>query len=214
MKILVAINYVDYSNPLKKKLQEDAIKTMIQRDGITYVSFNFECDEVVLPDHFKVYKTLTRDASKTINNNRSLPYAKEIFNKASEISDDIFGYLNSDILLANDFFDVFIDASDVYLFSRFDVDNSRDRKVVSNVHPGFDGIFFKKEWWENNSNRFNDNLILGEPAWDDYYCKMVRKYADNFLIQRRLHHVYHATTWDVKSNGAKNNINIHYGGGI
>jgi len=214
MKILVAINYVDYSDPLKKRLQEDAIRTMIKRDGIMYVSFNFESDQVILPEHFVVFKTLTRDSSKTIDNDRRLPYVKEILDKASEIDSDIFGYMNSDVLLRDDFFDVFKDELDVYMFSRYDIDSINSFKIVGQDHPGFDAVFFKKQWWMDNASCFNANLILGEPAWDDYYCKTVKRYAEKSLIQRRLYHVYHPTIWNVTSNGSKNNINIHYGGGI
>jgi hypothetical protein len=217
MKILVAVNYVNYKDKERKYAQDIALQMMVKNkpDNVQLISFNYEDENVNLLKPFIIKKILKRDSSKIIGNNRRLPYIKEIFDLCSKEDVDIFGYFNSDIIVDKDFFNRF-NNNDVYLFQRIDGANISEHNfplksfhIVCREHPGFDGVFFKKEWWLDNRDQFHDDLILGEAFWDYYYKKIVDINSDKILIQRAIYHMYHDTIWDLKSKGAINNKNIN-----
>ena len=218
-QIIVAINYVNYSNYLRKRWQEAALRTLANNapSNVKIVCLNYSDEEVDVPDSFLVLKQLKRDSQKEIGNSRRLPYIKEIFDACSLMSCDVFGYLNSDILVHRKFFDVFKTKKiDAYLFNRVDINevpiqnfNGYDFKVIWNGHPGFDGVFFRTKWWLKNRNKFHDDLILGEAEWDYYYNKKIQESTDRIYKKRWLYHVFHETTWTLDSRGAKNNRKIN-----
>ena len=228
MKIVLAINYVNYTsydknaNIKKRNWQDRAIESMIYNKPdngmeVQLVSLNFPTDTVNLPEDFNVYKILQRNSKELIENSRDLPYVKDLFNFCATLDCDVFGYINSDILIAKEFYSNFNDDIDAYLFSRTDISdvsveelNSKQFRVVWDIHPGFDGIFFKKSWWLKYNKFLNNDMILGEPEWDLYYndvftflkkdCRICRK--------RALYHVFHDTLWTMVSAGAINNRRI------
>ena len=225
--ILLAINYVNYSDGGKKIYQDRAL-TILEKNrpsNCTCVTFNFS-DEHVTPPSFLLKDSITRDSSKTIRNNRKLPYIKEILNACCDrYNADIFGYMNSDILLPKSFFSLLNLEHDAYLFQRFEVMENADLTVFtkkgcsldniikySEEHHGYDAVFFKKTWWQKYRRKFNEDLILGEPLWDWYYHKVTTDYTKNALEKRALYHVYHTTTWNTRSPGALNNDRILNGG--
>ena len=219
-RIVLAINYVNYSDVKKKNWQKIAMDVMVKNSpsNVQLVTFNYKDDEVNVPQQFRVFKMLERNSQKTIGNTRPLPYVKDIFDFASQMNCDVFGYLNSDIMVHKEFFDVFDNYKkiDSYLFNRIDIAdvsvatfNSKNFHIVWKDHPGFDGIFFRRKWWLINRKRFNDGLIVGEPEWDYYYNKVIRQSTGQIIKKRKLHHVYHNTIWNLTSNGAVNNRKIN-----
>jgi len=218
MKILAAINYVNYKDPSKKGKQDLCVSLLIQHkvDCVKLVSFNYPDDQVTLPPSFTIIKTLKRNSAKEIGNWKPLPYIKEIFDQCAKEDVKIFGYMNSDVLIENGFYDRLNGCSDVYLFQRIDISevnkqtlNKHVFNIVNKEHPGFDGIFFDKRWWVNNQHRFNPDMILGEPFWDYYYKELACRYSKKVTIQRALYHIHHETKWNLISPGAENNQKIY-----
>jgi hypothetical protein len=157
------------------------------------------------------------DVSLAWVNNRNLPYIKGIFDYCSTLDCDIFGYMNSDILIRSDFFDFFDGEKDAYFFYRNEIEkttasafNSGSYKKVwgGDKHPGNDAFFFDRNWWHENSGLFPDSLILGETEWDTAYRVIVKNEASKYDSNRSLYHVYHDQIWNTVSNGAKHNIAI------
>lgn len=166
---------------------------------------------------------LKRNSKDEIGNTRPLPYIKEIFNAlaSSEVCPEdnfILGYINSDILLTKDFFDILHSDAEAFMFGRTEItevwsvsDFNKERyKPVwgGDSHPGVDGFFFDKDWWVENSHLFHDDLILGETEWDTVYRHIVTNNATDYVYERELLHVYHDAKWSTSSPGAVNNIKI------
>lgn len=227
MKILVAINYANYPDGSRKYIQDLALSILDKNkpENCSCISFNFKDEKVNVPPSFLV-RYLERDSSKTIGNNRRLPYIKEILNQCYQSDCDIFGYVNSDILLNRKFFGFLDGKHDAYLFRRIDLESANvsyelfTSKNFSNInlfskkeeHYGHDAVFFDRKWWEKNGKKFHNDLILGEPFWDLYYNKIVVENSKNYSMERALYHIYHPTMWSVKSKGGINNSDILNGG--
>lgn len=227
MKILVAINYVNYSNEHKKYVQNMALSVLDKNKPLdcSCISFNFRDEKIFVPPSFSV-QYLERDSAKIIGNNRQLPYIKEILERCYEGNSDIFGYVNSDILLNRRFFGLLDGKYDAYLFQRVELEEANVNSDIFTAknfstkklfikqedHIGFDAMFFDRKWWDKNRKKFHDDLILAEPFWDLYYHKIVVGNSKNVLIDRALYHIYHPTTWSIKSKGAINNNYLLNGG--
>jgi hypothetical protein len=216
-KILLAINYANYSNERKKKLQKVAISVLekIKPKNVGIASFNFPEDKVDVPAAWRVFKMLKRDPVKDLGNDRKLPYIKEIFDICVKANCHIFGYINSDILLRKGFFDNFNDNNDAYVFYKRDIEEVSANdfvdgkfKIVDNKPLGVDGIFFNRIWWYNYSDMFPNGLVAGETEWDTVYNSIIQKNIPKHAVRRELHHVYHDRIWRLDSRAAINNTLI------
>lgn len=219
-KIVLAVNSVNFKDEEKKNNQDIAF-SFLKRNAppsVFVYSFNFENEIVNIPNGPVVENILKRDSSEEIKNTRRLPYVKDFFEKASLKDCDIFGYMNSDIIIVEKFFDIFSGDFDAYILGRYEVEKvidlqkdefkiiERPYKTEDGQHVGFDAFFFKKEWWEENNKLFHKDFIMGEPYWDMYYDKRIRQLTGNFLKSRCLYHIFHKTIWSTNSIGGKNNL--------
>ena len=134
---------------------------------------------------------LQNDSQKKIGNNRRMPYIKELFDICSHMPCDIFGYMNSDILVKKDFFRVFNGKTDAYIFFKRDIaelsadDFISDKITIVDQSPcGQDAFFFRREWWLKNRHFFPDDLILGETEFDTCYNSIIQKISKNYIIER------------------------------
>jgi len=223
-KLVIAINYVDYPSGVKKDLQDTAIAVLraTKPPYVHLVTVNYKHEKVNIGKKFDVLRMLKRNSVEQIGNNRPLPYIKDVFNAVykSQIMtrNDIFGYINSDILINKKFYKHFSFTKKVgcYMFSRVDIKKvsaanfvNGQEVVISRSHPGIDGFFFRKDWWTHYSKELHDDLILGEPEWDYYYRKIICKHTKHIVEKRALHHIDHKTVWKLNSKGAINNRKIN-----
>lgn len=217
-RMVIAINYVNYSDPYKRRLQDTAINILdrVSPPDVMLTSFNLPEDIVNVPAHWRAFNNLKNNSKKIIGNDRSLPYIYEIFDACSQLKwCNSFGYINSDILINKGFFDLFSNDIDAYIFYKKDIEEVNYDKLMSgNFHivwsdpPGQDGFFFKRTWWLKHKNLFPKELILGETEWDTCYNSILQYTTKNIMIKRALYHVYHERKWNLTSPGAKNNIAI------
>jgi len=222
-QIVVAFSYVNYVNNRRKIAQDTAMGVigMRPRSHVSAVSFDFvnSPKPKILQEHrIHHLPILKRDSSKLINNTRRLPYIKEILDNCNKVTCDIFGYVNSDILIPMRVYDKFQASDfDAYIFSRTDIGEVEDYNFVNGKfkaiyggdhHCGADGFFFKKSWWDVNRDKFPDDLILGSTEWDTCYRTIIKNECRNYLEERCLYHVYHDQTWTLTSPCALNNIKI------
>lgn len=217
MKIVIAINYVNYTNEIKKGLQDVALSVLIANKprNVSLVSLNYENEKVNVPEPIMVFNQLKRDSQRELGNNRRLPFIKEIFDTVSKLPCDIFGYMNSDILLNKDFFKFFSESYGSYVFYKKDIEKisandflKGNIRVVDDGPYGIDAFFFKREWWHSNRKFFPDDLILGETEWDTCYNSIIQKVDKKYFIGRCLYHVIHERIWSLSSRGAVNNTLI------
>lgn len=214
MRCLIAINYVNYKSEHKRKSQDIAMSVLSKWNSrnTTLVSLNF-CDEQInVPSVFHALPMLQNDAQKKIGNNRRMPYIKEIFDICFNMPSDFFGYMNSDILIQKDFFDVFNKDTDAYVFYKKDIDVSSAEdflngniKVVNEKPDGVDAFFFRRDWWHNNRRFFPDDLVLGETEWDTCYNSIIQNVTQKHALKRSLYHINHDRVWSIDSRGAINN---------
>jgi hypothetical protein len=221
-QIVVALNYVDYKDERKRKAQQVALQvlSMHPKPFVSIVSFDFvHTPETAILESFGIYHLpiLKKDSSVFIQNPRKLPYIKEILNCCGKIQCDVFGYINSDILLANKVYDLLQQDYDAFIFSRSDIGEISAKDFIDgkarviyggDKHAGVDGFFFKKSWWDKNRDKFPDGLILGETEWDTCYRYIIKHSNAVYIEKRALYHVYHDAKWDINSLGGKNNRKI------
>ena len=221
-RIVVGFSFVDFFDKRRRLHQETALNILASHPPLVFpVSFGFSkssqrpkiLEELKIP-HLNI---LNKNSSNIINNNRDLPYIKEILDRCSSIDCDVFGYINSDILIPAVVYDILQLNFDAYIFSRSDIGEIDPQSFLEgkinvihggNQHSGADGFFFKKSWWNCNRNRFPDNLIMGSPEWDTVYRTVIKKSPCRYLEARALFHVYHTQTWAETSPSALNNIAI------
>jgi len=222
--VAIAFNYVDFSDPKKKRRQEVAMDLLCRSpENIFPVAYTFLGD--IYHDFGRIisYNILERNSAHTINNDRELPYVKEILDDCAhhvpcpQKFPDVIGVINSDILLGQSFYDTIQSDTSAFVLSRYeitdvDADSFLDGKFKviygGDSHPGADGFFFNRNWWIENENRFPKDCIMGETEWDTIYRSIIRKYAKNHIEKRVLYHQYHDAKWKLDSPGAKNNIAI------
>lgn len=218
MKITVAVNYHEFTEKGKTERQDAALSVLVRNkpENVDLISCNYEKEMVNVPDGIEVVRELRRNSRQYVHNNRDLPYIKDIFNICAERDCEVFGYINSDILLLPEFYDAFVPNKDVFLFNRIDIEPTagpmflpNNIKTSNKSHPGLDGVFFNRKWWIENRPRFHDDLIVGEPEWDFYYDRIINESTGEIVKARSLYHVHHDTTWTITSNGAKNNRKIN-----
>ncbi|MFA7220044.1 MAG: hypothetical protein WC119_06085 [Synergistaceae bacterium] len=216
---VIAINYVSFQDVKKRNRQHVAMEVLSNSPKWIYpIALGLD-DSVCEVERYGIrsFNLLRRNSRTGIGNDRDLPYIKEIMDITAKIDCDKIGYINSDILVGNEFYEALSEDFEAYIFSRSDIAETcsksflkHDFKVIygGDKHIGADGFFFKKEWWLNNRNSFPDNLIIGETEWDTCYRKIIKNIASNYLEKRVLYHVYHDAKWGLTSPGARNNIKI------
>lgn len=217
MKIVLSINYVNFTSGIKKKLQNTAISVVSANSpkNVSLVSFNFTDEMPQSPSRFMVFQTLQRDSKILLGNNRRLPYIKDFMDICAKLPCDVFGYMNSDILITKKFFNVFNHKYDAYVFYKKDIESvsatdfiGGKYKVLDETPAGVDAFFFHKKWWLENRNFFPNDLVLGESEWDTCYNSIIQKVSSNYYMGRDLYHVVHDRIWNLDSRGAINNMLI------
>jgi hypothetical protein len=215
--IVVATNFANFSCKKRLMLQDNALRVLsCSPKNVFPVAFNFSKSNIVAP-HIQNINILKCHSKDKVNNNRDLPYVKEILYYASRINCNFLGFINSDILLNRSFYDSLEEKYDCFIFSRNDIaDISPDQFLQGKIkiipggdqHIGADGFFFRKKWWIKNQHLFPGDLILGETEWDTTYRAIIKNESKSYFEGRLLYHVYHDQAWNTKSNGATNNIKI------
>lgn len=218
-KVVIAISPVNYVSPRRQEAQKTAIEVLSrlpENFKVVALSYDGEKPTVPLPHNIENLSVLKRNSEKEIGNQRPLPYIKEILGLTRKLECDVFGYINSDILVGSRFIDNLSQERDAYVFARSDIAEVNAMRFLSGAfkvifggdkHPGADGFFFSTEWWDKNSHLLPDDLIIGETEWDTCYRHIIRQ-TKNFMEDRCLYHVYHDAKWDSKSVGGKNNVRI------
>jgi len=217
--VVIAFNYVDYQDPKKAYRQLTAMRVLAQTpEWVFPIALGFKGASTGAEEHgIPTFNILKRNSRDEIGNNRDLPYAKEIFDFTAKISCAKIGYINSDILIGDEFLETICEDTNAYIFSRSDIAETNpdsfakgDFKVIygGDQHIGADGFFFKRGWWLTNRDLFHDDLIIGETEWDTCYRKIIEKATISFIEKRVLCHVYHDRCWNLTSPGAKNNLKI------
>jgi len=219
MSLCVVVNYVDYKDLRKREDQEIALSVMACNAPLDarLCAFVFEEDNVEVPERFEVHKTLKLNSKDILGNDRSLPYVKEIMDQASDLNEEMFLYVNSDILLNRVFFEHAKLEAMVHIYYRIEIgkttqpqfnENRFRRLYVEDLHSGNDGFLFKTSWWKSNRGKFPDDLVLGETEWDTCYRTIIEQECPGRFSSRSIYHVCHNTEWTLDSKGALNNIKI------
>ena len=217
--VVIAFNYVDFKDPKKKDRQLTAMRVLdATPDWIYPIAFGFHGDSTSAdPYGIHTLNLLRRNSKKTISNTRDLPYIKEILDLASKIDCGKIGYINSDILVGDEFIETIQEDADAFIFPRSDIQEINSTKFLRGAqkaiyggdqHIGADGFFFDKKRWLKNRDEFPDDLIIGETEWDTCYRRLIARHSSNYIEERVLYHVYHDAKWGVTSPGAKTNIKI------
>lgn len=222
MSIVISFNPVNYDNTKRKEAQETAIKVLSLAPKFVFpIAFGFEDEEpleFVKNLSITTLNILRRSSLKTIEGTQKLPYIKDILDLCSRVECNVFGYINSDILVDNSVYNILADSKkDAFIFPRSDIVNVSTSDFINkklraipggDKHIGVDGFFFDRQWWIKNRNSFPDDLLIGATEWDTVYRFIIKKLTNNYIESRLLYHVYHNQTWTTTSPCALNNIKI------
>ena len=222
MNIIVALNPVFFSDPKRAILQENALRVLAKAPKNVFpVSFGFVGDQdhpLVKELNFPSLNILKRDSKTILKTSKKMPYIDEILNHCAKLDCDVFGYINSDILMGHNVYSILDGDYDAFILPRYDIAEVSPEdflqgkvKIIygGNTHCGADGFFFRKDWWIKNGEFFTDKFIIGEPEWDLCYRYIIQRLSKRHLDKRSVYHVYHAASWNGQSIGAKNNIQAH-----
>jgi len=150
-------------------------------------------DDVSYTD-ISVIRELNRNASTVIDTKRNLPFINDLFDISCKHAEDIFVYINSDILISQKFINL-INNTDVEAFgvSRSEIDeieNLTQPITLIRVEPaGFDAWVIQKEWWLSHRHLFKD-MLLGKPIFDVMYTMLMFLNSKNHYISNQ-HLIFH-----------------------
>jgi len=221
-RVVVGFSYVDFSDRKKRLCEKNALTVLADCPSNVFpISFGFlgQHKDYSLLDELKIHHLdiLKLNSGETINNNRPLPYIKEMMDNCAKIDCEVFGYINSDIFIPDIVYGLLQYDFDAFILSRSDIAEVDPDDFINgriniihggNQHEGADGFFFKKSWWKKNEGAFPYDLIVGETEWDTCYRHIIKKSPCRYLEARALYHVYHDAKWDINSPGGQNNRNI------
>lgn len=225
-KFAIAFTYAPYKFWRRSESQKVALTNLARykERGVQPLCLAYadtKPSHIDVPSEIQIVNKLKRNSAKEIKNDRDLPYIKEMFDICAESCDEsveFIGCMNSDILVKHDFWDLFSDKNDAYIFYRIDIGEVNVSRLDANnfvtvwtQHEGNDCFFFRKDWWLKNRQYFPDNLVFGETEWDTVYRSIIKEKCEHFLEKRCLYHVYHDPKWTLTSPGAKLNISIKEG---
>jgi hypothetical protein len=158
---------------------------------------------------------LKRDASEVAH--RRLPYMHDMLDVAtSGLADtDWGGILNSDIVVTQEFFDIFDRIGDdiqAVICHRTDVlhlDTDPEQGMKVNQQTCTDGVLVRAGLWRERKGEL-PGYVLGEPYWDTgfIFWTKLKKIPTFHMGNHELLHVRHGRQWSYKSPGCKHNSNL------
>ena len=160
---------------------------------------------------------LNQDAVRTLGVTRRLPFLKEFLDYMSGRLCDVFGYVNSDILLDSAAMNVLRQVHGAWALSRYDIADCtyeqfkrKQFKIESYCHSGFDLIAFTPGWWAAHRNRFPDGFLIGEAVWDNYYATTIHRLDPSHTYSSKLlyHRPHPGGSWSPGSPEFKHNDRV------
>jgi hypothetical protein len=148
------------------------------------------------PEGVTVCPVLKRHAVSELGVKRDLPFLKELLGTMAQTPCDLFGYLNSDILMDKACMHLLRNGKGAYAFSRYDIApcsyadfQAGNFKITHYAHSGFDAVFFTPSWWRRYSQVLPYDLLIGEGVWDNYYDSAIRAVTPKQSYSGK--HLYH-----------------------
>ena len=196
------------------KAQDLALQSLIKckqkyPDNIDLYNIQFENGKD-LTEHseFKTLRCLKRTSKDVCNGTRELPIVRDMFDGLAELEYDYFCYINSDIMVSQNFFkEIFENDHTAYIGSRLAIEgeindltfsiklNDPMSSPVKNSHyqvSGFDTFTIKTDWWKRNRNLFPE-YVYAVVYWDTHYATLLLKNADTYMQNKTptLFHIIH-----------------------
>jgi hypothetical protein len=218
--ICLAINWVNFpEGSERRQLQNVASESwhlvQLQNPEILFLSVGDEHDIRSAPSFMEKSTPLVRNARSVIRHEKNLPFLRDILTRMLEICPKYptlswFGYLNSDIILKQDFFHRLMQLEDAgysSVISRADeisIVNQLEEAYRSTPFrlsaSGRDLYLFQRKGAEKLLEQLPDYLI-GEPAWDlDAYRILMHetKMHDDVDSSSLTIHMNHQREWRAK----------------
>ena len=157
---------------------------------------------------------LPRDAHGAAAGHRHLPFVRDVMDLACEGLGDASwgGFLNSDILVTERFFEAFVAAEravEVLLVHRTDIrryETPPEQGQKVNQRTCTDGFFMRAAAWRRERQSYPD-FVQGEPWWDTgtiYWAKALQLKTLH-LGDHECLHIVHQRYWQRRSAGANHN---------
>ena len=225
--IVIGTTYVDFKSqgkPDRANQQSVAMQVLSELPSWVYpvaITSNKDSEfeelkELGIPQ----LRLLKQDTTQKFGNVvKPLPYVKDIMEILQKIDCDIFGLINSDILITEKVCHYLQKDFETFVFQRSDIEKIDKEEFQEglfkfiqdgNIHVGADGFFFQRWWWLKYKNMFSSNLVYAETEWDTYYRRVMAE-KSKCMQSRCLYHVYHEQTWNTWGILAQNNIKILMG---
>lgn len=190
-------------------------------DSLKHLKDTFDCVDVVdmqlKGEPSKMYydissiTCLDRHSGSTVTGStKKLPYINDVINVLAEFDCDYFIYTNSDVIVNSNLIRHLIkDNPNSFACSRLDIHEPAggfNDILDKNIKPcryeiaGFDVFVFKKSWFIDNANLFQDYLI-GQPHWDQAYATILKLFGGNECFGNNYppfcFHIRHEMTWQL-----------------
>lgn len=190
-----------------KKIQ--ALKEKNQNVDIKLIQFKNE--EEYYPE-LSNEKVLDRSSSTVLNTKKQFPFVNDLFNVSADLSEDIFVFFNSDVILTQKLIN-YINENDIEALgiSRIEITNLQDLSQQSHIirmePAGFDAWVVSKKWWYNHKQLFED-MLLGRPEFDIIYTSLMLLNSKNIHISTDylIYHIQHQTDSFTRDEAYQFNI--------
>jgi len=215
--IYLAVNWVDYPRGSQRShLQNIAAQSWLKinelHPNVVFVAIGEQKDLKTAPEFMQKAAPLHRSSSDVINDNKRLPFLRDILRRLVEYPDktspsDWYGYLNSDIILKRNFMNLFnnLDAAGfTSIICRADeinivstLEEAHKAQLFTLELSGRDLFMFKYHGASKLLSQLPDYLI-GKPAWDlDAYRILMKetKMHDDIDSAALTIHMDHERTW-------------------
>jgi len=221
MKILIGTN--TFGKYKRQDIAVDSYKHLkkVFPDVVDVLDVQFRDEESTSKNHYKldIIFDLTRSSHDYIEDGeKKLPFVNDILRTLYEQSEDYFIFVNSDVIINPNLIEYIIENEpQCFPCSRLDIrDIDSFDKLKEQAQPvrweiaGFDCFVFKREWYKEYYDLFNDYL-LSRPRFDPVYAGIMKCFGDNTPIGNQYppfcFHIHHANQWNNDSKETQFNIN-------
>ena len=213
-KVIHVFNTSKFNNYERlKKAQNLSLESILKAktDNVLFITASYESIESDL----YINKKLSRTAKSVFNDQKDLPFLKDLLDIANENAndEDWLLFTNSDCCVNKNIYDTILkEKSNFIEFHRLDVFNSPQTlnevmNFPNKVYDiGVDGIAIRAKYYKTTRNLIPD-FVIGEPHWDTCVSGIYKKITNVTTDISNLYHPDHERTWDINHLSTAGKIN-------
>ena len=184
-----------------ERRQQNGLDSLRSLRNVVRINLQFH-ERVDLRDAegFETHPVLRQD-SRTVSGRHGVrkPIVSEMFQRLAEQAvgrgHRYFGFVNSDIVVAQEAIELAGAGKPATIFSRMDFDGPTGNSLGMLIY-GADLFIVDAPWWLSKRRLFRP-YVVGDSCWDNVYTAQLLCHADGVLLNRRplIRHERHEAAW-------------------